>query len=431
MLDFVVWGAGQRGQRLKGILGDRVIAYIDGKIKPGTVQDGIKVISFKEYLVKHTDAALIISPDKSEKILHFLSSYAELPVLKLEQEPPEIVYLGETPLDRIDLSSLPKKKKIAMYGIGLWGIMLYEYMRNEGWENVQFLPSVDGLCSESAKKLGLEVKNTVDDQTIILCTRKNIEDATLNYPANRIEDFWNLSYYLEHQFHPELEVFRDIHRDDDRRLFIIATGPSLRIADLEKLQQHQEMTMGVNMVFHVFDRTSWRPEYYLMQDINGLKEYEKEIRELTIPYVFLSDSGVAGWSDQKLNSNMHLFHMTSHARNGWPRISGDITRYVSTGGTVILSCLQIAFYMGIREIYLLGADCSYGYMSKDCNSHFITDYCKQDDQQKNVPFDHNEVFIGYQAARYYAREHGIKVFNATRGGRLEVFERVDFDKLFD
>lgn len=39
-------------------------------------------------------------------------------------------------------------------------------------------------------------------------------------------------------------------------------------------------------------------------------------------------------------------------------------------------------------------------------------------------------FWNYQAARRYAETHGIKIYNATRGGELEVFERVDFDSLF-
>ena len=35
----------------------------------------------------------------------------------------------------------------------------------------------------------------------------------------------------------------------------------------------------------------------------------------------------------------------------------------------------------------------------------------------------------YMAAREYVDSHGITIYNATRGGKLEVFERVDFDKL--
>ena len=38
---------------------------------------------------------------------------------------------------------------------------------------------------------------------------------------------------------------------------------------------------------------------------------------------------------------------------------------------------------------------------------------------------------GYQMCKNYADTHGIKIYNATRGGMLEIFERVDFDSLFE
>ena len=43
----------------------------------------------------------------------------------------------------------------------------------------------------------------------------------------------------------------------------------------------------------------------------------------------------------------------------------------------------------------------------------------------------NEQLKAYQKAKQYAETHGIKIYNATRGGKLEVFERVDFDSLFE
>lgn len=42
----------------------------------------------------------------------------------------------------------------------------------------------------------------------------------------------------------------------------------------------------------------------------------------------------------------------------------------------------------------------------------------------------NMLLKTYESAQKYTKEHGIKIYNATRGGNLEVFERVDFDFLF-
>ena len=35
----------------------------------------------------------------------------------------------------------------------------------------------------------------------------------------------------------------------------------------------------------------------------------------------------------------------------------------------------------------------------------------------------------YISAKRYADEHDIKIYNTTRGGKLEVFERLEFDKV--
>lgn len=32
-------------------------------------------------------------------------------------------------------------------------------------------------------------------------------------------------------------------------------------------------------------------------------------------------------------------------------------------------------------------------------------------------------------AKQYADTHGVRIFNATRGGKLDVFERVDLDEI--
>ena len=48
------------------------------------------------------------------------------------------------------------------------------------------------------------------------------------------------------------------------RCFIIATGPSLTIDDLEKLKD--EYTFGVNSIIKLFDETDFRPDFYGIQD---------------------------------------------------------------------------------------------------------------------------------------------------------------------
>ena len=43
------------------------------------------------------------------------------------------------------------------------------------------------------------------------------------------------------------------------------------------------------------------------------------------------------------------------------KFSTDITKYIFTGDSIIVAAIQIAFYMGMKEIYLYGIDHNFNY----------------------------------------------------------------------
>ena len=94
--------------------------------------------------------------------------------------------------------------------------------------------------------------------------------------------------------------------------------------------------------------------------------------------------------------------------------------------------LQIAAYMGFEEIYLLGMDHYNVGSVVDPRNHFSSDYFSDEEKAiyEGVAADFDSMNLAYQKAETYSRKHGFRIYNATRGGRLEAFERVDFDGLF-
>ncbi len=40
------------------------------------------------------------------------------------------------------------------------------------------------------------------------------------------------------------------------------------------------------------------------------------------------------------------------------------------------------------------------------------------------------MIYAFNVAKEYADQNGVKIYNATRGGMLESFERIDLDSLF-
>jgi hypothetical protein len=91
--------------------------------------------------------------------------------------------------------------------------------------------------------------------------------------------------------------------------------------------------------------------------------------------------------------------------------------------------LQIAAYMGFSEIYMIGNDCNYAQPKMYSDNVTYLDF-KQKWTRKQLEKQGNQMLPQYEIARKYADEHGFKIYNATRGGQLEAFERVNFDELW-
>lgn len=93
--------------------------------------------------------------------------------------------------------------------------------------------------------------------------------------------------------------------------------------------------------------------------------------------------------------------------------------------------------MGIKEIYLIGVDHHFHtsrtadgkiVIDPTVKDYFSIEYNK-DKEQLPIPSTELSTFT-FIAAKQYADSHGIKIFNATRGGKLEVYPRVNFESLF-
>jgi hypothetical protein len=96
----------------------------------------------------------------------------------------------------------------------------------------------------------------------------------------------------------------------------------------------------------------------------------------------------------------------------------------------------MAYYMGFKEVYLLGIDHNYSIsldekgipvVKEDVKDYF--EGSKASNQGLNLPRV-AESTLAYMTARRFADKHSnFAVYNATRGGKLEAFERVDLDKI--
>lgn len=221
-----------------------------------------------------------------------------------------------------------------------------------------------------------------------------------------------------------LRLLKDKHQGE--RCFIVCTGPSLSIADLEMLKN--EYSFGVNNVFRLFEKTSWRPTYYGVIDPSVYAKLCNDPSFEKLENVFIPDLFEKMYKHisikQYYTFPMDYFELYwSRLINKSVRFSDDISLLVYDIATVAYSLMQIAVYMGFKKIFLLGCDCNYSGEKQHFADYGI--------KVKDAISTENNLIVAFSAARKYADSHGIKIYNATRGGKLEVFERVDFDSLFD
>ncbi len=227
----------------------------------------------------------------------------------------------------------------------------------------------------------------------------------------------------------QIRLYRNRHKG--QACVVIGNGPSLRVEDLTKLHELGIPTFACNRIHLIFPQTPWRPTYYFMSDKKLIKQYEDEIEGVPAEHRFFPKD----CRDVIKNGVFYSGRDFDFEKEG--RFSLDAAEGVYGGGSITTEMIQFAYYMGFAEIYLIGVDFSYAitqkkddktYTYQGENNYFIPGYLKPGEvaDMPNV----NANLLAFHAAKTAIEEQGRIIKNATRGGKLEVFERIGLDDLF-
>jgi len=228
-----------------------------------------------------------------------------------------------------------------------------------------------------------------------------------------------------------LSQFKDLHQGE--RCFVIGNGPSLRMGDLERLAG--ETTFSANKIYLAFSKTHWRPTYYCVEDDLVACQNWNEIDSVEGPVKFFPAS-MLGWCP-RFQGGIYYRFVYENFFPELPKFGRDAVACLYWGSTVIYSMLQLAYYMGITEVYLIGVDFSFNLPSASPDgiqlrsegevNHFCPGY-RRPGEKWNAPNLDLQTKT-FEAAALAFRNSGRSLFNATRGGRLNVLPRVDFDQV--
>ena len=134
------------------------------------------------------------------------------------------------------------------------------------------------------------------------------------------------------------------------------------------------------------------------------------------------------------------FHMrTTGLASGAERFSTNIVEYVREGWTVTHAALQVIYYMGFEQVYIVGMDHRFSQHSPgqenteavitgDDMDHFHPRYFGGG-QKWDLP-DLRNSEISYKAARDVFEADGRSIIDCTIGGACDVFEKSDVSAIY-
>jgi len=236
--------------------------------------------------------------------------------------------------------------------------------------------------------------------------------------------------------------FRDFYKG--RRCFVIGNGPSLNRQDLAPLDG--EITIVMNH-FHnhpILER--WQPTFYCVAD--PPETYTPRERELikSVPsrihaqayFLPLATKVMVEEHDMFPPERTYFLKMWGALRD-WPggKYRWDLTGMVPAVRTTAHMAIMVALYLGCSPIYLIGFDHDW-LAHRSVQRHFYASASQDVGSSDDLgTYEYKALVEGtlktwelYEALQEVARERGIVIYNATAGGFLDVFPRVEFETLF-
>ena len=206
-------------------------------------------------------------------------------------------------------------------------------------------------------------------------------------------------------------------------VLIVGNGPSLNITPLDDFKSAP--SIGMNKIDLLYDKYEWRPNFVVCVNNLVVKQHWQKMLDSKVP-IFL------GWKCRwmlpfRARSSFNFFNLSPESL-----FQSDFSQIVGSGSTVTYTALQLAFYIGADPVIIVGVDHSFKVDGEpqeiqkrktDDVNHFHPDYFEKG-QYWGVP-NLVESEKEYELARNAFEQDGRRIFDATVGGRLNVFEKIN------
>jgi len=232
----------------------------------------------------------------------------------------------------------------------------------------------------------------------------------------------------------ELARFKDKHKG--KRMFIIGNGPSLNQTDLGLLCD--DISFGMNRISLIYPTTTWRPTYYIYCSTNVMSKFwgkawikdvcEASQEKQTTCFIWRRFQSVLQYYGRLSNDVVWLDSMTENGVGSGKTFSVDIVQSIDKSGSTMIVPFQIAAYMGISQIFILGSDLGWkkAVKQKVDPNHFDSTYIAGinngawwDAHMRKTHLD------AYESMKKLE----IEVYNASISTLLDVYPLVDYEEV--
>jgi hypothetical protein len=224
----------------------------------------------------------------------------------------------------------------------------------------------------------------------------------------------------------QLREYRDLHKGE--QCFIIGNGPSLKRTDLSRLEN--EYTFGLNRIYLLFPELGFTTTYLVSVNTLVIEQCADEFMKLALPKFFT-------WRGRHwMATDPGVVFLDSDYTQP-ETFTSDAAGRIYEGCTVTYVALQLAYYMGFERVILIGVDHHFKAQgppnvevvsSGSDPDHFHPEYFGKGFRWQLPDLECAE--RAYRLAREAYEAVDRQVLDATIGGKLTVFPKIEYDGLF-
>lgn len=220
----------------------------------------------------------------------------------------------------------------------------------------------------------------------------------------------------------ELKIKSFKNKYEGKRCFIIGGSPSIKQLDLSKL--NNEYTFTMNRGYMIQDDNFKHSTFHVIT-AEFLFLRDKIMDE--IPKNFCEEFFITAGVDFKHKDKVTYIKVESKEMNPNVCLQDDITKPIYASPTTVVICIQIAKYMGFRDIFLIGVDADF---NKNKGHAYQENNGEKYRQQKYSVNETNLMQNAIEEASYFLIKDNKNLYNASPTGIVDCIPRVSYDKLF-